>query len=410
MLDELFLLSQRLLKVNNREYRRYFLRMHDFSSRLSILSGQRGVGKTTVMTQYLLEKYGKPGTSKALYLQADHFLVKRRSLYEIADEFSAYGGELLCIDEIHKYADWAMELKSIHDTFPELKVIVSGSSMLQISKGSHDLSRRAVQYRLHGLSFREFLEMTLKCDFPVLTLNEILTDHQSAAERIIKSVESQGNKILPLFKQYMEFGYYPYFFQYRDKTLFSATLEQSIRTTVESDLLAVHPSLNGIAIGKISHLLSIIAGMVPFTPEMSSLKRILGVGDERTLKMYLQYLEDAEVIRLLKKGKKNLKQFEKPEKIFLGNPNLVNTLAGRENANIGNLRETFFLTACSPNNEVTAASSGDFLLNGKVTVEVGGKSKTAKQIKSVANSYLALDDMELGINNRVPLYLFAMQY
>ncbi len=411
MLDDLFALSQRLLKINNREYKRYFLKQYDFSNRLSILSGQRGIGKTTVITQYVLDTYRKkPFTKKALYIQADHFLVNRKSLYEIAEEFVMYGGELLCIDEIHKYTDWAMELKSIYDTFPTLKVIVSGSSVLQINKGSHDLSRRAVQYKMHGLSFREFLEIILKTKFPILTLNEILTNHQRIAEKVIKTVESKNNKVLVLFKQYLEHGYYPYFSEYKDKLLFARTLEQSVHTTLESDLISVYPELNGITINKISKLLSIIASMVPFTPDMASLKKMLSIGDERTLKMYLKYLEDAGIIHLLMKGKRNLGQLEKPEKIYLNNANLIYTLTNKENINIGNLRETLFLSACSPMHSVTSTPVGDFLLNDKVVVEVGGKSKTFRQIKNVADSYLALDDIEIGINNKIPLYLFAMQY
>lgn len=411
MLDELIPLSQTFLRIRNREFKRYFLRDHALSNRFSIIIGQRGIGKTTAMIQHLLEKYDNDRTGrKSLYIQADHFLVARSSLYDIADEFYKLGGELICFDEIHKYPDWSMELKSIHDTFPNLKIMASGSSALEIAKGSHDLSRRAIVYRMFGMSFREFIGMKSGIYLESLLLSTLLASHQPVAETIITELEKRGLKVLALFKEYLEYGYYPYFQEYADKSLFYMTLEQNIRTTLESDLPAIHQTLNGASIRKIEKLLSIIASLVPFTPDMKSLKNLLGIGDERTLKSYLKFLEDAGVILTVTKSSKGLREMEKPEKIYLNNPNLYHALADSRDPNGGAIRETFFLNMLRVAHGVTVPARGDFLVDETTTFEVGGKNKDDGQIRGVENAWLALDGMETGSGKRIPLWLFGFLY
>lgn len=411
MLDDLITLSQTFLRIRNREFKRYFLRDHSLTNRFSIIVGQRGIGKTTAMVQHLLDSYaGDRYCRKALYLQADHFLVVRSSLYEIADEFYKLGGEFICFDEIHKYPNWSMELKSICDTFPTLKMLASGNSALEITRGSHDLSRRAIVYRMYGMSFREYIGMNCGLYFDSLTLDAILTGHQQAADAIVGELEKKGLKVLALFKEYLERGYYPYFLEYQDKTQFFLTLEQNVHTTLENDLLAIHQSLNGASIQKMEKLLSIISSLVPFTPDLKHLKNLLGIGDERTLKTYLKYLEDAGVILTLSKGGKGLREMEKPEKIYLNNPNLYHALAGSKEPDTGAIRETFFLSMLRTGHGVTAPAKGDFLVDDTFTFEVGGKSKNADQIRSVANAWLALDNIEIGHGNRIPLWLFGYLY
>ncbi len=201
MLEELFRLSQNFIRLNSRDYIRYFLKSNPFKSRFSIVVGQRGVGKTTAIIQHILASYNKQiFTNKALYIQADHFLIGSRSLYEIAEQFYNLGGEMVCFDEIHKYPAWSMELKSMYDTFPKLRIIASGSSALEIYKGSRDLSRRAVVYRMAGMSFREFIELTLGINLKSAGLVEITKNHQNIAHEIIKAVEKKGKKILALFR------------------------------------------------------------------------------------------------------------------------------------------------------------------------------------------------------------------
>jgi predicted AAA+ superfamily ATPase len=411
MLEELFDLSQRFIENYNRDYHRYFLKKYSLENRFSIIIGPKGVGKTTAIIQYLLKFTGNDKFSKnAIYIQADHFLVGQRSLYEIADQFVKEGGELACFDEIHKYTEWSRDLKSIYDTFPGIKIIASGSSAMEIHKGSHDLSRRAIVYHMHGMSFREFLEFTFDMELKNYKLEELLEEHRVTADSIVKKIEKRDEKILPLFKQYLEYGCYPFFKEYKNKDLFYITLEQGLHTTVESDLIVVSPGLNGTGIKKIKKLLSFIAESVPFTPDLKKIKRILEIGDERTLKNYLKYLEDGGIILTVSKKGRSLSMLEKPEKIFLNNTNLMYAIGSRDNLQKGNIRENFFVNALIADHEVTVSDRGDFVVNGKFTFEVGGKGKSFSQIKDMENSFLALDEIEIGIGNKIPLWLFGFLY
>jgi predicted AAA+ superfamily ATPase len=411
MLDDLFSLSQTFLRLRNRTFQRSFLRDNPLTNRFSIIIGQRGIGKTTAMIQNLLASQNNDlFTRKALYLQADHFLVGRSSLYEIADEFYKLGGELICFDEVHKYPAWSMELKSINDTFPGLKIIASGSSALEIARGSHDLSRRALVLPMYGLSFREYLGMARGLTFERLTLDNLVAGHQHAADRVVTTLEKNGHKVLALFNDYLECGYYPYFLEYQDKTLFRMTLEQHIHTTLEGDLPAIHPALNGASIRKIHKLLAIISSLVPFTPDMKQLKQMLEIGDERTLKTYLSYLEDAGILLTISKSNKGLRAMEKPEKIYLNNPNLYWALAGGKAPETGATRETFFLNMLRPAHTIRVPAQGDFLVDERLTFEVGGKNKDGSQIKNIEQSWLALDNIEIGQANRIPLWLFGFLY
>ena len=406
MLETLFELSQNYVLNYKQDYVRYFLKTHSLSNRFSIISGQRGIGKTTAIIQYMQEQYPDIYTTKALYIQADHFLLGNYSLYEIADEFVKMGGELLCIDEIHKYSNWSQELKSINDTFRELKLLVSGSSALEIHKGSYDLSRRALVYSMKGMSFREFLEIRLSVTLASMKLEDLLSSHQFFAQDIIDRLASKKEKILPLFNEYLKVGYYPYYFEYNNQEQFYLALEQNIHTTIESDLLAIYPSLTGTSIKKLKSLLKVISASVPFTPDMKKLKGIIGVGDERTLKNYLKYLEDAGLIKMLMKSSKGLGSIAKPEKIYLDNSNLLFT----SSPDIGTVRETFFMNQVSKDHELIATKNGDFLVDEKYLFEVGGKNKSFKQIKDTKDSYVASDEIERGFGNKIPLWLFGFLY
>ena len=411
MIEELIRLSQNFIRINNRDYIRYFLKANPLKNRFSIVVGQRGAGKTTAMIQHILSSCNNNIFSdRALYIQSDHFLVGARSLYEIAEQFYNLGGEIICFDEIHKYPDWSTELKSIYDTFPKLTILASGSSALEIYKGSRDLSRRAVVYRMFGMSFREFIEFNLGVRLKSAGIEVIIKDHQRIADTVIKATGKKKKKILALFKNYLEYGYYPYFREYNNRELFYLTLEQNIHTTLESDLIAIYPSLSGNSIKKIKKLLSIIAASVPFTPDLKRLKRMLDVGDERTLKTYLKYLEDAGIILTVSKSGRGLRQLEKPEKIYLNNPNLIYAISSSTPVDVGNLRETFFANMLNVSYKVTTPVSGDFLINGKYTFEIGGKNKGFTQIKEIKNSFLAVDNIEICTGNKIPLWLFGFLY
>ncbi|RLB60398.1 MAG: 3-dehydroquinate dehydratase [Deltaproteobacteria bacterium] len=409
MLDELFQLSQTFQQLRNRSFRRYFLRDHSLNNHFSIILGQRGIGKTTVMIQHLLDQSaGDRFSRKVLYLQSDHFLVAPLSLYEIADEFYKMGGKLICFDEIHKYRDWSMELKSITDTFPDLRIVASGSSALEIGKGSHDLSRRALVYNMYGLSFREYITMTTGIDLDRLSLETLLSGHQHATDGIVTRIEEGGEKILALFSRYLATGFYPYFQEYADSAQFYLTLEQNIHTTLEADLPAIYPSLNGASISKIKRLLAVISTLVPYTPDMKKLKKLLEIGDERTLKTYLKHLEDAGIVLTIAKSGKGLRPLEKPAKIYLNNPNLYYALASTPDR--GAIRETFFLNMLRVGHQVSVPERGDFLVDETLTFEVGGKNKKSNQIQGVEQAWLVLDNLEIGTEKRIPLWLFGFLY
>lgn len=411
MLDDLFILSRHFFNIHNKPYRRYFLDKYSLENRLSIIIGQRGVGKTTVIIQYILSTYkNNIFTQKALYIPADHFALGERTLYEISEEFHNLGGELICFDEIHKYADWSKEIKSIYDSFPKLRVIASGSSAMEIHKGSHDLSRRAIIYHMPGLSFREYIDLALSKTSESFSLTNIIRDHETLTLEIIGLLEKYDRKILALFKEYLQFGYFPYFYEFDDVSLYYITLEQNIHTIIESDLLAIYPTLNGASIKMIKKLLAVIAESVPFIPDLKRLKKIAEIGDERTLKNYLHYLEIGGVIISLFKNGGKLRTLEKPVKIYLNNPNQVYAISNKGRENLGNIRETFFINMLSVFNDVSAAAHGDFLIDNKYVFEVGGKNKGFSQIKGISESYLAIDDIAVGIGKKIPLWLFGFLY
>jgi len=411
MLDELFELSRHLIRLRNRPYRRYFLRDTQLKTRCSLIAGARGVGKTTAMIQHLVETEPQwPSSTRALYLPADHFALGGTPLYEIARDFCTRGGTLLCIDEIHKCPNWSRDLKSMTDTFPELRIVASGSSMMQIRKGTHDLSRRVVVYRMNGMSFREYLELRLNTQLPVCSLETLLESHEVRAAEIVHRLDEQEEKVLGLFREYVQSGFYPYSFEVDDRRLYHITLEQNAHTAIESDLPAVHPGLSGNSIARIKALLSVIAGSVPFTPDLAKLRRLLEISDDRTLKTYLGHLGDAGLVLAIGRESSGLKVLEKPRKIYLGDPNLAYALHPAGRPNIGNIRETFFARSVANVHQLRATAAGDFAVEPDLVFEVGGRNKTTRQLKDAAHGYLALDDIDVGSGIRVPLWLFGFLY
>ena len=404
MISKLNIESKKFLQKNNLSYQRYFIKDKKIKHRLSIITGQRGIGKTTTIAQYMQLNNNK----KSLYVSMDSFIVGELSMYEIAEQFEQEGGELLCFDEIHKYSNCSQELKSIYDSFDNLQIIASGSSALEINKGSHDLSRRAHILTMHGMSFKEFLELKLNIELPKLKLENILDNHTEIAFDIVSKLKQENKRILPLFKRYLKVGYYPFFLDINDDDdVFFDILEQNVNISISSDLLFVYPSLDGNSIKKLKLLLKIIMQSVPFVPVIEKLKTSLEIGDGRTLKEYFIKLEDAGIIKLLmKSSSKGLKQLEKPEKIYLDNTNLLNIT----NLEIGTARETYFFNALSQNYNVTYPKKGDFLVENKFLFEVGGKNKNFNQIKDIENSFIAYDDVEIGYGNKLPLWLLGFLY
>ncbi len=403
MFSKLLVESKKFILRNDLAYQRYFIKEQKIKHRLTIIVGQRGVGKTTTIAQYMKQH----DELKSLYVSMDSFLVGEMSMYEIAERFEMEGGKLLCFDEIHKYQNWSQELKSIYDTFPSLQIIASGSSALEINKGSHDLSRRANTLKMVGMSLREYMELTLGIELQKYTLLEILHNHETIAFEIVSKLEKIDKKILQLFRRYCKVGYYPYSLSIQDDEIFFDMLQQNINVSISGDLLFVYPSLDGNSIKKLKLLLNIIMESVPFVPVIEKLKNSLDIGDGRTLKDYFIKLEDAGILHLLMKTSgKGLRKLEKPEKIYLNNTNLLSITTPE----IGTVRETFFLTMSSALHAVTYPPKGDFLVDNTYIFEIGGKNKGFTQIKDIENSFVASDDIEVGYKNKIPLWLFGFLY
>ncbi len=398
--------SDSFLREKNRMFQRYFNKSILKKSPAILLLGHRGVGKTTLIIQFLNELSNS--NHPVLYIQADHISIGTHTLYEISDTFYKNGGKTICIDEIHKYQNWSKELKSIVDSFKDLKVIASGSSLLELQKGSHDLSRRVVTQHLYGFSFREFINFKLELNLSPVLLQEILTHHSIVTKTILNTLKEK--KILALFKEYLRLGYYPYS-QELDQELFFITLEQGIHTSIESDVPSVYPELTGVSTNKIFRLMQILAHNVPYQTDLKKLKNLVQISDDRILKNYLNILNDTGLTRNLYSSGHKLNSLARPEKIYLNNTNLMYTLNSKPNSEIvGTLRETFFLTACTPKHTVFYTKNGDFVLDQKYTFEIGGKNKTPQQIKGINNAFLGLDEIETGYKNIIPLWLFGFLY
>lgn len=409
LIGDLYLLSRRFLEIHNQTYQRRILQ--DFmASRLGVLIGQRGVGKTTFLIQQLLEATNNnPLSMEIMYVPIDHFLVGKNSLYDIAETFYQMGGKIIAFDEIHQYPDWSKELKSIFDTCPHLAIMASGSSALEIRKGTHDLSRRAVVSSMPGYSFREYLELQHQLTLPNFSLVELINNQIEAAHDILKIIEANQLKVLLEFNKYLQIGYYPYYRQFNDARLYFITLEQNLHDALGSDLPTIYPALTGHSIRKIKQLMSFIADAVPFTANLSKLKNMLDIGDERTLKTYLHYLNDCSLIRLCMKASHKLQKLESPEKIYLDNPNQMYALCPM-NPNLGTLRELFFLSMLSYHHDVTIPTRGDFMIDNQFVFEIGGRKKDLLQLQNLGQAYLACDDIEHGIGNKIPLWLFGFLY
>jgi predicted AAA+ superfamily ATPase len=370
-----------------------------WGERLSGIVGARGTGKTTLMLQYIKQNLDP---AKAFYVSLDNLYFANNRLVDLAYRLWQEGVTHLFIDEVHKYPynTWAQELKNIYDSYPTMHTVFSGSSILKIYEGNADLSRRAVDYELFGLSFREFLAFEGVKNVSVVPLADLLKRHVEIAADI-----TSGIKIIPLFRKYLQNGYFPY---YKEGLLsYSRKLVNTVNAVLETDLPAA-VNIEFASVQKLKRLLGIIAGLVPFAPNMSQLGGYVNILRSNLPKSLL-LLERARMLALLRAYGKNLSPLSKPAKIYLDNPNLAFAL-GNENTNIGNLRETFFYNQLRTVATVADAQKGDFTVNGQLIFEVGGKNKSFAQIANIPNSYLAIDEVEIGIGNRIPLWMFGLLY
>ncbi len=390
-MERLWANFNRLLKQTRTDFVRYKYDEIKWTNRMLGLVGPRGVGKTTLFLQYIKQNLSPRDT---LYVSADNLYFADHTLIDLADDFCKQAGKHLFIDEIHKYANWSVELKQMYDSYPDLQVAFTGSSVLDIYKGLADLSRRAPVYEMQGLSFREYLRLFHGINAPAFTLEEILDQRAGLPE---------VDHPLPLFADYLRRGYYPFSQPDAD---FYTELQQVVNQTMEVDI----PQYAGMNVStgrKLKQLLAVVARSVPFKPVLQKLADLTGVS-RNYLTDYLFYMERAGMISQLRDDTGGVRSLGKVEKIYLDNPNLIYVL-GQENTNVGNVRETFFMNQMRVRHDVISSRQADFRI-GDYTFEIGGRGKGQQQIRNVERSFVVKDDIESGYGNVIPLWAFGLNY
>ncbi|MEN0051278.1 MAG: AAA family ATPase [Bacteroidota bacterium] len=390
--------SDRLIQSISLAFQREALQTIKWKWRLISLIGARGVGKTTLMLQRA--KLATTENEPAIYISLDDIYFTNHTLQDFADDFYKSGGKILYIDEVHKYPSWARAIKNIYDFYPELKVVFTGSSIIELLKQEVDLSRRALLYEINGLSFREYLRLQNIASYPKFSLDDILDRHEEIAADI-----NQNMRPLQYFPDYLKIGYYPFFLEGTD--FYAERLAQAVRLVIEIDLDFI-PGYDPRNARKIYQLFYILASNVPFKPNISKLSEKIGI-HRNTLVQYLHHLERASLINTLYPAGISTSILQKPEKIFLHNTNIAYAIAPSQ-INKGSLRETFLLNQLRVKHEVHLPKKGDFLIDDTYTIEAGGTSKSNKQIKDISNAFVAADGLELGTANKVPLWLFGFLY
>ena len=387
-----------LINETSLDFERYLLNELPWDRRLIGIKGARGIGKTTLLLQYIKKQYQQ--SNKAIYVSLDDMYFAENTLLDFADIFVSKGGEHLFIDEVHKYPDWAVEIKNIYDYHPKLKVAFTGSSLLEILNARADLSRRALVFNMQGLSFREFLKFRYKINIESVNLDDILSNHTEIALDILKKV-----KPLAYFEEYLKIGYFPFFDG--NEVLYYKQLQEIINMILEIELPLLRNTDISI-VNKIKQLLLIVAKSAPFKPNISSLSQKIQT-TRKTILDYINYLNDAGIFRVLHKDSFGVSLLQKPEKLYLENTNFAYMLS-QNIADIGNVRETFFLNQLINKHQVNYTDKGDFLIDNKYTFEIGGKNKTRKQIQDIENSYVVADNIEYGFEKTIPLWLFGFLY
>ncbi len=401
MLEEFFYIHQKTVQDIPVYFKRYLHDAIDWDAASICIMGPRGIGKTSLLLQHYLERYND--VEQCLYISADNVEVSAVGLFKTAKEYFQYGGQALIIDEIHKYTMWQAELKSILDTFKSKRIMVSGSSSLALQTSKVDISRRLAYYPMKGLSFREYLELKEKVIVPKVAVIDVLTDHVRLAQKI-----ATGKPVLKYFKQYLAMGYYPFFLEGE------ATYVSKLLTIIEKTLyedVAIMGNVKRSSIAVLKKLLWLIATAGSFTVNIDKISRDLGISKEYVY-TYFEYLQGVGLIHCLRPGGKGYVLARKPEKAFIHDPNLLNVLHHQlmSEHDQGALRETFFVNQLKDLVKISTSEKGDFLINDKYVIEIGGKGKTFKQIKDIQNAYVAADGIEIGAGNKIPLYLFGLLY
>jgi predicted AAA+ superfamily ATPase len=403
-MDALLRKSDRLLANTQTEIIRDKMNDIHWNAQLISIMGAKGVGKSTLIRQYLKQHY-ELGDRRVMYCSADTVDFSMRTLVGLAEEFVMRGGELLVIDEIHKYhsgtSDWSREIKEIYELFPDLKMIVSGSSLLQLREGDADLSRRAIKYTMPGLSFREALRFYHGLSFPRWTLEDILAHPYDLWQEV-----SSKCKPVALFKEYLEKGYYPFLLEGEGE--YYTKIEQVVNYIIETELPRIC-KVDVANVRKLQALIALICSEVPFELNANRIAAALEIGRD-TVVEYLKYLGDAKVLNLLYSDKKKIGKLTKPDKVYLENPNILYALAPTK-VDIGTLRETFAIGSLAESHTVEyGKAQGDFKVDGKYTFEIGGRSKDFSQIANMKDSYVFADDWDIPDGAKLPLWMLGFLY
>ena len=373
----------------------------DWNDRLLMIKGQKGVGKTTLMTQRIMQVFGPTNTTDVLYASLDSIYFGTHNLLDFIEQFHAQGGRYLFLDEVHKYKGWSLEIKNAYDEFEDMFFVLSGSSLVNLNEGEADLSRRCITYTMQGLSFREYLRMFHQKDFRKRSLQEILTDGNSLCAEVNAQLRP-----LPLFGEYLRYGYYPYLVEGQNNDYLR--IENVVNAIIAEEL----PQLRKLDVGnirKVKSLLGILSSGVPFTVDTTKLSSMAEIS-RNTLLQYLQNLSEARLIQLLYSDVTNVKRLQKPDKIYIENTNMLHALTSTQ-VNEGTEREVFFINQLSESHVVEySKTSADFTIDHQYTFEVGGRSKGGKQIAGIDNSFIASADEEYVLGNKIPLWLFGFLY
>jgi len=397
MLDKLFSFQKRLKKSHTIEYKRSLYKEIDFSDKMIAVFGARGVGKTTLLFQYLKELQEK--NKNALYISMDYPFLVGADLIDIVEAFVDSGGEYLLLDEIHRYNDFSAYLKTIYDMY-NIHVIFTGSSATSILNAKSDLSRRVTLYNLNGFSFREYLEFKYKTTYSSYLVEAIVENHIDICSDIVE----KNHNILDDFKEYIKTGYYPFYFD--KSTSYYESLLNTINLTIDLDLTSLG-LIEQKYTYKLKKLLEVVCESKPFEVNYTKIAAVAEISRTK-LYNYVEFLNDGQMLLLVDEYVKGIKKINKPAKIYLNNTNLL--FAYCQNSEIGTVRETFFANQLSVKNKLNIAKEGDFLVDERYTLEIGGRDKGFSQIKDLSNSFVVADEIEIGFGNKIPLWLFGFLY
>ena len=395
-MEILFEKSARKINKVSITFKRYLYHKINRSNRLIAIKGARGTGKTTLLLQ-LAKEYN---SDEVLYVALDDLFFSKNTLYGLAEKFVKTGGKIILIDEVHKYPDWSRELKLIYDDFPDLKVIFTSSSILDIYKGESDLSRRAVTYNLAELSFREYLLLYEQIELPVLDLQDILKNHKSISLDFLEQFTP-----LKYFSKYLKIGNYPYY-EHNEEEYYQK-LRNTVNLILEVDLITTE-NLDFNTLTKLKRLLYVISSNVPFIPNIQKISDNIQL-NRNALVRSLQLLDKAALIRMIYKQTRSISILNKPDKIWMNNTNLMYAISA-DHVDLGTIRETFFMQNLAHDHQLSLPEKGDVLVDDTYLFEIGGKNKTKKQIAQANHAFIVNDDMEIGFHNNIPLWLFGFLY